>query len=58
MMTDSSSDSEDDFFLLAALALSLDFWAKKTDERKTLESKSPPFLLDLLGASRPLSPLR
>ena len=59
MTTDSSSESEGDLFLLAAVALSLDFAQKKGKrKKKTVESKSMLFLLDLLGVSRRLLPLR
>ena len=49
-----------DLFLLAAVALK-PLWTgrnKGRRKKKTFESKSPPFLFDLPGVSRPRSPLR
>ena len=60
MMTDSSFDSEDDSFLLAAVALSLDFARpviKANERRRLWNHTNPPYLFDLLGVSRPLLPL-
>ena len=56
MMLDSSSESEDDLFLLTAVALVWTLHKKGKQTKQKIESQSLPFLFDLLGISRLLSP--
>ena len=57
MMMHSRSKSEDDLFLLTAVALVWTLHKKGKQTKQKIESQSLPFLFDLLGVSRLLSTL-